>query len=123
PAPAPVPQAATRVIQGSVKLASKQEGIAGVTVTACLGKNGRFTLGRTFADNGVGDELAYVRRGGDVPAGGTIVKNKTFFFALWDGAAGCPTPIQAKTDATGRFQLQDVPPGDYVVRAELEGHF
>jgi hypothetical protein len=31
--------------------------------------------------------------------------------------------LQTKTDATGHFQLRDVPPDDYVIRAELEGYF
>jgi hypothetical protein len=121
PPQAAEPQAASRVIQGSVKLASKQEGIAGVTVTACPGNAQR--PGAYFINPGVPGEIRAVPQNGDVTNGGPVIRNKTFFFALFDLAAGCRNPIQTRTGATGRFQLQDLPPGDYVVRAELEGYF
>jgi hypothetical protein len=119
--PAPVSQAA-RVIQGTVKLANKQEGIPGVTVTACLSNYGRLTVGRSVNNAGVTEEIAFVRRG-EPEQNASIIRNKTFFYALFYGAIGCRTPIQGKTDAMGHFQLQDVVPGEYAVRAELEGHF
>lgn len=122
PIPAPAataaPQAVSRVVQGSVKLASKQEGIAGVTVTACPGNAQRAAAASKYTNA----ELLFSQAGGTTQ-GGPVIRNKTFFFALFDGVAGCPTPIQGKTDAMGRFQLQDVPPGDYIVRAEMEGYF
>lgn len=115
------PQAASRVILGSVKLASKLEGIAGVTVTACPGNAQR--PGAYFISPGGPGEIRVVPQNGDVTNGGPVIRNKTFFFALFDGVAGCRNPIQTRTGATGRFQLPDLPPGDYVVRAELEGYF
>jgi hypothetical protein len=124
PVPATVPQTVSRVIQGSVKLASKQEVVSGVTVTACPENTRGYTVGRTLTVNpGVDDVFIVGQAPGDVTDGGKIIRNKTFFFALFDGAAACPNPIQAKTDAAGRFQLQELPPGNYVVRAELEGYF
>jgi hypothetical protein len=126
PAPVPAPQANSRVIQGSVKLASKQEGISGVTVTACPG-NGRlpYRVGRSVVIGPGGAEAHFhLGPGGQAPQeGASIIRNRNLFVALFDGAAGCANPIQARTDAAGRFQLQDLSPGDYVVRAALEGYF
>jgi hypothetical protein len=123
-------QGPSRVIQGSVKLASRPEGIEGVEVTVCpagatIDRAVSYSVGHAVA----GEHTVRLRSTdpANVPPGtaqgGPIVRNKTFFYALWDGALACARASQIKTDATGRFQLADVPPGDYVVRAQLEGYF
>lgn len=126
-------QGTSRVIQGSVKLASRPEGIEGVAVTVCpahgaIAGNTHFVLdaggqqgGPTFYFRQADPQAAQPQAGGAQNA--PIVREKAYFFALWDGSLACVRAQQAKTDATGRFQLADVPPGDYVVRAQLEGYF
>ncbi len=124
PVPSPVPaagaQTVSRVLQGSVKLASKQEGIPGVTVTVCPASEARFARVRISAP-GAADEVITLKSTETTTFGGPLVKNKAFFF-LWNAAA-CPSPVQTRTDAAGRFQVQGLSPGDYSVRADIEGYF
>jgi hypothetical protein len=117
-------QGISRVIQGSVKLASRPEGIEGVAVTVCPAGVASIREGTYFVGNAPGGATFRFRTSDPAQVqGGPVVGNQALFFALWDGALACARGLQVKTDATGRFQLADVPPGDYVVRAQLEGYF
>jgi hypothetical protein len=130
-------QSQSRVIQGSVKLASRPEGIEGVTVTVCPAgsANSRATRMIVRDPNAQDGYTITFQQQRDpafqpppaaqavVPQNAPIVREKAYFFALWDGNLACARASQIKTDAAGRFQIADVSPGEYVVRAELEGYF
>jgi hypothetical protein len=129
-APLQAVQAPLRVIQGTVRLSSRPEGIEGVAVTVCPAGVAIDRAASYFVGNSAVGEYTIRLRTADpaqVPPatvqGGPIVRDKTFFYALWDGALACARGLQVKTDASGRFQLADVAPGDYVVRAQLEGYY
>ena len=102
------------IVRGIVKNATSGEGIPGVTVTLCPVSGTRLAWARP-----------YFNATGEVPAGGQpetgrIVRNKAFFFALWDDAT-CNGETM-KTDPAGRFEFSNVKPGDYMVTAEKDGY-
>jgi hypothetical protein len=127
PAPAPTSQTPLLSIHGTVKLASKGEPVQGVDVIVCPSSAAAFAAGRAaYASSSVSGQFRVQYQQPLDPATPTnsdpVTRDKTFFFALWDGQ--CPSPLaRAKTDATGRFQLKDLAAGEYVVRAQLEGYF
>jgi len=128
PPPVPVPQSISVSIQGTVKLASKGEGVQGVDVIACAARAADVRAWAAGAQagavaNGNPTNPRVVLAPVDTPSNGPIIRNKTFFFALWDGVL-CLSPLaSAKTDAAGRFQLKGLPPGEYAVSAQLDGYF
>jgi hypothetical protein len=122
PAP-PVPPAAPETrgaIQGIVTLEGQAVGIEDVTVTACrtaaLGYTPEYTTQKV--------PLEWRFQNGEYA--GPITRNKTYFFALWDNAAGgapCSEPaLTATTDRSGRFAIRDLPLGQYTVRIHRDGY-
>lgn len=105
------------VVNGIVKQASTGMGIPDVTVTLCQGSPGTPVEGKL---------TARVRQAEPNDAGQPafpepIIRNKTFFFAVWDRVV-CQARSGIKTDSMGRFQFSNVSPGEYVLTAEREGY-
>ena len=96
------------VVNGIVKQASTGMGIPDVTVTLC---DSAGTLERQTGPNDAGQPALAE----------PIVRNKTFFFAVWDRVV-CQARPGVKTDSMGRFQFSSVSPGEYVLTAEREGY-
>ena len=117
PAP-PAPQnpvASGVVVRGGVRQASTGAGIPDVTVSLCPTSAGTKVL--TFAP--VTNES---------PTAGPILRNKTFFYTIWDNTIArsrarvlCSSP-SVRTDSSGRFQFANVAAGEYTAIAEREGY-
>ena len=86
-------------------------GIPDVTVTLCPAGATRVTLAPATSDRPEVNDWV----------GGRIIKNKTFFFALWD-TARCNN-ASVTTDSSGRFQFSNLAAGEYTVVVEREGYF
>jgi len=129
--PPPPRQDGTNVVTGVVKRAGNAEPISGISVTLCPPQSGKAAVPGLALQNP--DLVGEVRtilapvdkivpvldiQDGAVP----IIKNKTFFFQLFDAAA-CRNPINSTTDAAGRFRFADLAPGEYIIRVEGEGYF
>jgi hypothetical protein len=111
PAPQPAAEASGVTLRGSVKLASSGEGIADVTVSLLP------VVTRT------GGRVLHDTTWHLVSPDGPAQRNKAYFFALWDGAAGPSSTPRTMTDSTGRFQFSNVAAGNYTISAEAEGYF
>jgi hypothetical protein len=117
PGPRPVPLTDSGVtVRGVVKQASSGIGIPDVTVTLCPASAGTRVWQTEPAPQ---EDQAKTNNPGEAPSG-PIIRNKTFFFALWDQTV-CQERASVVTDSSGRFQFPNVGLGEYVVTAEREG--
>jgi Carboxypeptidase regulatory-like domain len=121
-APPPPPQTPAVdsgvTLRGVVRQTSTGMGIPDVMVTLCPASAGTRVR---FGSPVVRESQGNVDTPGQLPFSAPVVKNKTFFLALWDGTVCQATP-GVTTDSSGRFQFSNVVPGEYVVTAEREGY-
>src|SRR5881628_3689892 len=104
------------MIQGTVTLEGGTDPIADVTITvvakgslAATGFTAQQVLNAVARGAAVNPEL--VQRAQDATRGGP------------QGAIASAPPLTAVSDSAGRFTVQNVPAGDYFVRAQLQNYF
>jgi hypothetical protein len=111
------PQAATgSIIRGIVK-GTNGAGIPDVSVTLCPNfteVKANFTEFK--AEPSPQDPSRRAPFDDTVHVAGPIVRNKTFFFGIWDCVRSTVV-----TDSMGNFEFSNVEPGEYAVRAQREG--
>ena len=97
------------IVRGSVK-GTNGAGIPDVSVTLCPFTQVRIEPSQEKKAPGVPfDDTVQVV--------GPIIKNKTFFFGIWNNCV-LSTVV---TDSMGHFEFSNVAPGEYAVRAQREG--
>jgi hypothetical protein len=129
--PAPPRLDGTNVVTGVVKRASTAEPISGLAVSLCPLESGKAAalLTAVQTNPGLNGEVRMIVAPVDKPlpvlvtpdGAGPIIKNKTFFFSLFDSA--CRNPMTSTTDSAGRFRFADQASGEYTIRVEGEGYF